>query len=56
MHITITLQSANKLRVNQRAMERAMLGVSLRDHIIDEILRQTQVIIVKIFSIKWSWA
>lgn len=57
--LTLTKKSANKLRVTQRAMERAILGVSLRDRIPNEIIRQrTGVIdvIEKITTLKWNWA
>lgn len=42
--LTITKASANKLRVAQRGMERAMLAVLLRDKLTNEwIRRQTKV-------------
>ncbi|KAG7311613.1 hypothetical protein JYU34_002661 [Plutella xylostella] len=49
----------HKLRVAQRAMERAMLGVSLRDRIRnEEIRRRTKVtdIAKRISTLKWQWA
>ncbi|CAG9122414.1 unnamed protein product [Plutella xylostella] len=49
----------HKLRVAQRAMERAMLGVSLRDRIRnEEIRRRTKVtdIAKSISTLKWQWA
>jgi len=57
--LTITKASANKLRVAQRAMERAMLGVSLRDRMTNEWIRQqTKVtdVMERIASLKWNWA
>ncbi|CAG9103041.1 unnamed protein product [Plutella xylostella] len=49
----------HKLSVAQRAMERAMLGVSLRDRIRnEEIRRRTKVtdIAKRISTLKWQWA
>jgi len=57
--LTLTQKSAEKLRVAQRAMERSMLGVSLRDRIPNEIIRQrTKVVDVveRIATMKWAWA
>ncbi|CAH2238553.1 jg6810 [Pararge aegeria aegeria] len=48
-----------RLRVTQRAMERAMLGVSLRDLIRnEEISRRTRVtdIAQRVAKLKWQWA
>ncbi|CAH2251132.1 jg11818 [Pararge aegeria aegeria] len=48
-----------RLRVTQRAMERAMLGVSLRDQIRnEEIRRRTRVtdIAQRVARLKWQWA
>ncbi|CAH2235486.1 jg1845 [Pararge aegeria aegeria] len=48
-----------RLRVTQRAMERAMLGVSLRDQIKNvEIRRRTRVIDIaqRVAKLKWEWA
>ncbi|CAH2243696.1 jg8756 [Pararge aegeria aegeria] len=48
-----------RLRVTQRAMERAMLGVSLRDRIRNvEIRRRTKVtdIAQRVAKLKWQWA
>ncbi|CAH2216333.1 jg18744 [Pararge aegeria aegeria] len=51
-----------RLRVTQRAMERAMLGVSLRDQIRnEEIRRRTRVTdiaqrVAKLKKLKWQWA
>lgn len=55
----LTVKSANKLRVTQRAIERIMLGISLRDHIENqEIRRRTKVkdVITTIADLKWRWA
>jgi len=57
--LTLTKASTNKLRVSQRAMERAMLGISLRDKKRNEwIRRKTGVtdVIHRIRSLKWQWA
>ncbi|CAH2238869.1 jg13679 [Pararge aegeria aegeria] len=46
-------------RVTQRAMERAMLGVSLRDQMRnEEIRRRTRVtdIAQRVAQLKWKWA
>lgn len=56
--MTLTIQSANKLRITQRAIGRAMLGIILRDCIKnEEIIRRTRVddIIGRIECLKWSW-
>ncbi|CAH2239880.1 jg4565 [Pararge aegeria aegeria] len=48
-----------RLRITQRAMERAMLGVSLRDQIRnEEIRRRTRVtdIAQRVAKLKWKWA
>jgi hypothetical protein len=48
-----------RLNVTQRAMERAMLGVSLRDRIRnDKIRKRTKVtdIARRIADLKWQWA
>ncbi|CAH2217935.1 jg27096 [Pararge aegeria aegeria] len=47
-----------RLRLTQRAMERAMLGVSLRDQIRNgEIRRRTRVteIAQRVAKLKWQW-
>ena len=54
-----TIGLISKLKVAQRAMERAMLGVSLRDRIRnEEIRRRTKVtdIAHRISKLKWQWA
>jgi hypothetical protein len=55
----LTVGLIRRLNVTQRAMERAMLGVSLRDRIrIDEIRKRTKVtdIARRIAELKWQWA
>ncbi|CAH2238635.1 jg5381 [Pararge aegeria aegeria] len=55
----ITMGLIRRLRVNQRAMERAMLGVSLRDRIKNvEIRGRTGVteIAQRVAKLKWQWA
>lgn len=57
--LTLTKASENKLRVTQRAMERSMLGISLRDKMTNQWIRQqTKVVDVmeRIASLKWNWA
>jgi hypothetical protein len=56
---TLTARLVHKFRVTQRAMERAMLGVSLRDRIRNLVIRQiTKVtdIAHRISMLKWRWA
>ncbi|CAH2236238.1 jg22049 [Pararge aegeria aegeria] len=48
-----------RLRITKRAMERAMLGVSLRDQVRnEEIRRRTRVtdIAQRVAELKWKWA
>ncbi|KAI8435808.1 hypothetical protein MSG28_004034 [Choristoneura fumiferana] len=55
----LTLGLMRKLKVTQRAMERTMLGVSLRDRIRnDDIRSRTKVtdIARRIAKLKWQWA
>lgn len=57
--LTLTKASKNKLRVAQRAMERSMLGITLRDRMTNQWIRQqTRVVDVmkRIATLKWSWA
>jgi hypothetical protein len=57
--LTLTKASENKLRVAQRAMERSMLGITLRDKMTNQWIRQqTKVVDVmeRIASLKWNWA
>jgi hypothetical protein len=56
---TLTKEIVNKLHVTQRAMERAMLGISLRDRRRNEWIRGvTRVtnIVQRVTELKWSWA
>lgn len=56
---SLTMGLIRRLKVTQRAMERAMLGVSLRDRIRnEEIRRRTKVtdIARRIAKLKWQWA
>ena len=56
---SLTMGLIRRLKVTQRAMERAMLGVSLRDHIRnEEIRKRTKVtdIARRIAKLKWQWA
>ncbi|CAH2267381.1 jg27564 [Pararge aegeria aegeria] len=56
---SLTMGLIRRLRVTQRAMERAMLGVSLRNQIRNvEIRRRTRVtdIAQRVAKLKWQWA
>ncbi|CAH2237352.1 jg12066 [Pararge aegeria aegeria] len=56
---SLTMGLIRRLRVTQRAMERAMLRVSLRDLIRnEEIRRRTRVtdIAQRVAKLKWQWA
>ena len=56
---SFTMGLISKLSIVQRAMERAMLGVSLRDRLRnEEIRRRTKVtdIAQRISKLKWQWA
>ncbi|CAH2239424.1 jg16849 [Pararge aegeria aegeria] len=56
---SLTMGLIRRLRITQRAMERAMLGVSLRDQIRnEEIRRRTRVtdIAQRVAKLKWKWA
>ncbi|CAH2245134.1 jg2388 [Pararge aegeria aegeria] len=56
---SLTMGLIRRLRVTQRAMERAMLGVSLREQIRnEEIRRRTRVtdISQRLVKLKWQWA
>ena len=56
--MAITSKKAGKLRVVQRTMERAMLGISLRDRVrIEEIRRLTRFedVMERIAKAKWQW-
>ncbi|XP_047994918.1 uncharacterized protein LOC125233097 [Leguminivora glycinivorella] len=55
----LTAGLVHQFKVAQRAMERAMLGVSLRDHIRNDVIRhRTKVtdIAHRISKLKWQWA
>src|ERR1700744_6356930 len=57
--LTLTKASSNKLRVAQRAMERSMLGITLRDKKTNEWIRQQKKVVdvmTRISSLKWNWA
>lgn len=57
--IPLTCKAVNKLQVTQRAMERAMLGISLRNKVPnEEIRRRTQLTDVseRVAQLKWRWA
>lgn len=57
--VTMTKKSAEQLRVTQRSMERAMLGISLRDRIRNEVIREkTKVtdVVHRFATLKWRWA
>lgn len=57
--LTLTKQSIDKIRITQRKMERSMLGLSLRDRVPNNQLRQMTGItdaIVRITNLKWNWA
>jgi hypothetical protein len=56
--LTLTARLVHKFKVAQRAMERAMLGVSLRNRIRNQVIRQkTKVtdIAHRISMLKWQW-
>jgi hypothetical protein len=55
----LTVRLVHKFNVAQRAIERAILGVSLRDRIRNQVIRQrTKVtdIAHRIRMLKWQWA
>lgn len=57
--LSLTKQTANKIRVAQRSMQRIILNLSLRNKIPNvEVRRRSGVAdaISKISSIKWNWA
>lgn len=54
----MTKRTAHQFRVMQRAMERAMLGISLRDKVRnEEIRRRSGVVdvIERVAELKWRW-
>ncbi|CAH2229256.1 jg23723 [Pararge aegeria aegeria] len=57
---SLTMGLIRRVRVTQRAIERAMLGVSLRKHIrYVEIRRRTRVtdilVAQRVAKVKWQW-
>lgn len=57
--LTLTKRTIKKIRVTQLAMERSMLGISLRDHIPNnEIRRRSGAAdaVERITALKWNWA
>ena len=57
--VTITRANAERLRVHQRAVERRMLGISLRDRVRNtELRKKTGVtdVLKRIATAKWKWA
>lgn len=57
--LTLTKQTANKIRVAQRGMERSMLGLSLRDRVQNKEVRRRSGVtdaIARIAKLKWNWA
>ena len=55
----VTKRMQDRLKTTQRSMERAMLGITRRDHRTNEWVRQqtgVQDIIVRIKQLKWQWA
>ena len=56
--MTLTEKSVNSLRTTQRAMERAMLGISLRERIQNENIRRRSGVtdvIDHIVNLKFQW-
>ena len=56
--MTLTERSVNRLRTTQRAMERAILGILLRERIRNQnIRRRTGVtdVIERTAKLKWQW-
>lgn len=57
--LTLTKKTAEQIRVAQRAMERSMLGISLRDRVPNKTIRQKTGLtdaIDRITRLKWNWA
>jgi hypothetical protein len=54
----LTARLVHNFKVAQRAMERAMLGVSLRDRIRNQVIRQRTKVTdsTRISMLKWQWA
>ena len=56
---TLTKKSVNKVRVTQRAMERSMLGITIRDRVPNEAIRRRTGVtdaVERMACLKWSWA
>lgn len=56
---TLTVRVVHRPKVTQRAMERAMLGLSLRDRIRNEVIwAKTNLIDIarRVSKLKWQWA
>ena len=56
--MTLTKASVNKLSVTQRAMERAMLGISLRDRVRNQVIRarsKVKDVAEVVLALKWRW-
>lgn len=56
---TLTVRMVHQFKATQRAREGAMLGVSLKDQICSEVIRQTTKvtdIAQRISKLKWQWA
>jgi phosphodiesterase/alkaline phosphatase D-like protein len=56
---SLMARQVDKLKVAQRAMERAMLGAYLRDRIQNQVIQQRtkfNVIAHHIGMLKWQWA
>ena len=56
---TLTAGMIHELKVAQRNMERVMLGITLRDRVRNELIRQrTKVVDVghRVAKLKWAWA
>ena len=54
---TLTKKSVNKVRVTQRAMERSLLGYTIRDRVPNEIIRQRTWVtdaVERMACLKWS--
>ena len=57
--LTLTKKSAEKLEVGQKAMKRAMLGITKRNRLPNNTIRQrTKVkdVVDHITRMKWRWA
>lgn len=57
--LTLTKKIVKKIKVAQRAMERSMLGLTLRDHITNiELRRRIKLVdaVERIAILKWNWA